>query len=77
MPWAIVVLNGSQGKTHFLGRLERTYPRSGNDLRLVDSGKLTGAVVHLVVAAGVPLLAMVATQIPLSDLARWIAGAIL
>ena len=35
------------------------------------------AVVQLVAAAGVPLLAVVATQIPLVDLAKWIVGTIL
>jgi hypothetical protein len=35
------------------------------------------AVVQLVVAAGVPLLAVVATQMPLVDLAKWIVGTIL
>jgi hypothetical protein len=35
------------------------------------------AVVLLAVAAGTPLLAVVATQVPLTDLARWAIGAIL
>jgi hypothetical protein len=35
------------------------------------------AVVLLAVAAGTPLLAVVATQVPLADLARWVVGAIL
>ena len=35
------------------------------------------AVVQLVVAAGVPLLAVIAKQIPLVDLAKWIVGTIL
>ena len=35
------------------------------------------AVVQLLVAAGVPMLAVVATQMPLSDLAKWIIGTIL
>ena len=35
------------------------------------------AVVQLVVAAGIPLLAVVATRVPLADLAKWIIGTIL
>lgn len=35
------------------------------------------AVVLLVVVAGVPMLAVVATQIPLADLVKWIVGTIL
>ena len=35
------------------------------------------AVLQLVVAAGVPMLAVVATQIPLADLVKWIVGTIL
>jgi len=34
------------------------------------------AVLQLLIAAGVPLLAVVATQVPLADLVKWIAGAI-
>jgi hypothetical protein len=34
-------------------------------------------VVQLVVAAGVPLLAVIAQRIPLVDLAKWIVGTIL
>ncbi len=45
------------------------------ELRLVPVD--AAAVVQLVVAAGVPLLAVVATLMPLSELARWIIGAIL
>lgn len=35
------------------------------------------AVIQLVVAAGVPMLAVVTTQIPLGDLAKWFVGTIL
>jgi len=35
------------------------------------------AVVQLVLAAGVPLLAVVATQMPIGDLFKWIVGAVL
>ena len=35
------------------------------------------AVIQLVLAAGLPLLAVVATQMPLSELARWLVSAIL
>lgn len=35
------------------------------------------AVMQLVLAAGLPLLTVVATQMPLSELARWLVGAIL
>jgi hypothetical protein len=35
------------------------------------------ALLQIVVAAGLPLLAVVATQVPLTDLVRWIVGAIL
>lgn len=35
------------------------------------------AVIQLVVAAGVPMLAVVATQIPLGDLVKWLVGTIL
>lgn len=35
------------------------------------------AVIQLVVAAGIPMLAVVATQIPLGDLAKWLVGTLL
>lgn len=35
------------------------------------------AVIQLVVAAGVPMLAVVATQVPLGDMAKWLVGTIL
>jgi hypothetical protein len=35
------------------------------------------AVLQLVIAAGVPLLAVVATQIPVGDMVQWIVGKIL
>jgi hypothetical protein len=35
------------------------------------------ALAQLGIAAGVPLLAVVATQVPLAELVRWIVGAIL
>ncbi|MGC1953349.1 MAG: hypothetical protein WA970_12440, partial [Gammaproteobacteria bacterium] len=37
----------------------------------------SAAVARLVVAAGVPLLAVVVTQMPLVELAKWIVGTIL
>jgi len=42
--------------------------------RIVPVDKL--AVVQLLTAAGVPLLAVVATQVPLTELLKWIAGAV-
>jgi hypothetical protein len=45
------------------------------ELRVVPVDRT--AVVQLVVAAGVPLLAVVAKQIPLVDIAKWIVGTIL
>lgn len=45
------------------------------ELRLVPIDSAT--VLRLVVAAGAPLLAVVATQMPLVDLAKWIVGTIL
>lgn len=45
------------------------------ELRLVPVDR--AAVAQLVVAAGVPLLVVVSTQIPLLDLAKWIVGTIL
>jgi hypothetical protein len=45
------------------------------ELRLVPVDR--AAVVQLLVAAGVPLLAVVSRQIPLVDLAKWIVGTIL
>jgi len=44
------------------------------DQRIVPVDKL--AVVQLLTAAGVPLLAVVATQVPLTELLKWIAGAV-
>jgi hypothetical protein len=35
------------------------------------------AVIQLMTAAGIPMLAVVSTQIPLEDLARWLVGTIL
>lgn len=37
----------------------------------------SAAVVRLVVAAGAPLVAVIATQMPLVDLGKWIVGTIL
>jgi len=34
------------------------------------------AVIQLVVAAGLPMLAVVSTQMPLADLPKWLAGTI-
>lgn len=45
------------------------------EMRLVPIDR--AAVLQLVLAAGVPLLAVVAKQIPLGDLVRWIVGSIL
>jgi hypothetical protein len=45
------------------------------EMRLVPVDRAAGA--QLVVAAGVPMLAVVATQIPLLELARWLLGTIL
>jgi hypothetical protein len=45
------------------------------ELRVVPVDRT--AVVQLVVAAGVPLLAVIGKQIPLVDLAKWIVGTIL
>ena len=45
------------------------------ELRVVPIDR--AVVVQLVVAAGIPLLAVVATQVPLADLAKWILGTIL
>jgi hypothetical protein len=60
-------------------------PSSANDLnetvkvvremRFVPVDMAT--VLQVVIAAGVPLLAVVATQIPLADLVKWIVGTIL
>lgn len=44
-------------------------------MRLVPVDR--AAVAQLVVAAGVPMLAVVAAQIPLRELARWLLGTIL
>jgi hypothetical protein len=35
------------------------------------------AVMQLIVAAGIPMLAVVATPIPLAELVQWIVGKIL
>jgi len=45
------------------------------EMRIVPVDR--AAVAQLVVAAGVPMLAVVATQIPLLELARWLIGTIL
>jgi hypothetical protein len=35
------------------------------------------AVMQLIIAAGIPMLAVVATQIPLAELMQWVVGKIL
>jgi hypothetical protein len=45
------------------------------DMRVVPVDAV--AVIQLVVAAGIPMLAVVATQIPLEDLVKWLVGTIL
>jgi hypothetical protein len=45
------------------------------DLRFFPVDRV--AVLQLVIAAGVPLLAVVATQIPVGDMVQWIVGKIL
>ena len=35
------------------------------------------AVMQLIIAAGIPMLAVVATQIPVGDMVQWIVGKIL
>ena len=35
------------------------------------------AVMRLIIAAGIPMLAVVATQIPLAELVQWIVGKVL
>ena len=60
-------------------------PSSGNDLnetvKVVQEMRFVpidmATVLQVVIAAGVPLLAVVATQIPLADLVKWIVGTIL
>jgi hypothetical protein len=34
------------------------------------------ALLQILIAAGVPLLAVVATQVPLGDLVKWLLGAV-
>jgi len=59
-------------------------PSSASDINATVSAVLdlrffpwTGvAVLQLVIAAGVPLLAVVATQIPVGDIFQWILGRI-